>query len=368
MNGNYKSEFGIALKNIGVDVEIVVPLPIHLGVKKGFSIGVKERYDGITTFHPWYLKIPFGTSYLAGLQRLLFRISIKKHLRKFKNSGGKLIHSNSISLAGSSANFYKKLGLVSVVTLHDHEIHDIKYRSNNYLRFLEKEINKADQLLCVSGKQLSEANARINIGVPNEIIPYGIKTQVVTKQLPNIFTISTVCRLVKNKGVDLLIKAVAEINQQRKEPIRLIVVGSGDYEMNLKKLVFNLDQELNIKFCGERPNHQIHGIVANTHLFVLPSFEEALGLVYFEAMSVKTPIVGVIGQGISDFIKHGINGYLVPPEEIGAIVELIETLIEDRNGLEEVGKNGFKVFEDSNLEWSKNAKKHYQIYQRLLSV
>lgn len=368
MNGNRKSEFGLALKQNGIDVDILVPLPIQLLLKNNFSIGQDEKYAGITTFHPWYIKIPFGYSWLSGLQRFLFRISIKKHLIHYKNSGGKLIHSHSISLAGSSANYFKKLGFTSVVTLHDHEIHNIKYRSNSYLKFLQKEINNSDQLLCVSHHQLTQLNDCIRINVPNEVIPYGVKKQEVSKKLPMPFTISTVCRLVKKKGIDLLIRAVASINSVRKEPIELIIVGTGEYEVVLKKLVMELDQNSHIKFFGQRPNAEISGIVANTHLFVLPSFEEALGLVYFEAMSVKTPVVGVMGQGISEYITDGKNGYLIPPRDVNAIVDLIKSLIERPKSLKEIGEKGFQVFKESYVEWSRNANKHLEVYNRLLNV
>lgn len=368
MNGNFKSEFGLELKKNGIDLEILVPLSIWEVLISGFKMGRDERYDGITTFHPWFLKVPFGSSYLSGFQRFLFRVSIKKHLLNYKSSGGRLIHSHSISLAGAAANYFKKLGFISVVTLHDHEIHDIKYRPKSYLKFLEKQINRSDQLICVSLNQLANIKACMNINVANEVVPYGIKKQEVAKKLPAQFTICTVCRLVENKGVDLLIRAVTLINNRQIEQIKLIIVGAGNYEMNLQKLVTELDQNSNIVFYGQRSNEEIPGIIANTHLFVLPSFEEALGLVYFEAMSVRTPIVGIMGQGIADYVDHGKNGYLIPPQDMDALVTVIETLRESPKHLKGVGEKGFQVFEESNVEWSKNVKKHLEIYGRLLKV
>lgn len=369
MSGSNKSEFGLALKQKGVDIEILVPIPIQIAIKNGLSVGRDEKYNGIKTFHPWFIKIPFGSSYFSKFQGFLFRASIKKHLLRYKKSGGKLIQSHSISLAGASANYYKKWGFISIVTLHDNEVHDIKYRPKSYLRFIEKEINKSNQLLCVSQQQLLNMKRCMKINVPNEVIPYGIKKQEVSKKiLPTLFTISIVCRLIKNKGVDILIKALAIINNKQKKQIKLIIVGTGNYEMNLKKLVEELNQNSNIIFNGEKPNHEIPGIISDTHVFILPSFEEALGLVYFEAMSVKTPIVGIIGQGIADYIIHGENGYLAPPKDVSALVDIIETLLKNPSHLKKVGENGFQVFEKSNVEWSKNAEKHLEIYYRFLKV
>ena len=62
-------------------------------------------------------------------------------------------------------------------------------------------------------------------------------------------------------------------------------------------------------------------------IFVLPSWDEAFGVVYLEAMSFQKPVIGTIGQGISDIIIDGENGFLVPPRNIAELQKKIEYLI-----------------------------------------
>ena len=56
-------------------------------------------------------------------------------------------------------------------------------------------------------------------------------------------------------------------------------------------------------------------------VFVLPSRNEALGCVYLEAMSCAKPSIGCAGQGIDEVIKHGKNGWLIPPDGLAELVQ-----------------------------------------------
>ncbi len=63
--------------------------------------------------------------------------------------------------------------------------------------------------------------------------------------------------------------------------------------------------------------------MARAQLFALPSWDEAFGLVYTEAMAQGTPVVAGRGEGPEDFIEDGVSGYLVPvrdPEALAGII------------------------------------------------
>jgi glycosyltransferase involved in cell wall biosynthesis len=58
-------------------------------------------------------------------------------------------------------------------------------------------------------------------------------------------------------------------------------------------------------------------------LFALPSRYEALGCVYLEAMSCGKAAIGCRGQGIDEVIEHGVNGWLVDPENLDQLTQAI---------------------------------------------
>ena len=57
--------------------------------------------------------------------------------------------------------------------------------------------------------------------------------------------------------------------------------------------------------------------MARADVFALPSWDEAFGLVYTEAMAQGTPVIAGGGEGPEDFIDDGVSGYLAPVRDAG---------------------------------------------------
>ena len=105
--------------------------------------------------------------------------------------------------------------------------------------------------------------------------------------------------------------------------------------------------------------------MAACDIFILPSYDEAFGVVYLEAMSFKKPVIGTEGEGIEDIIKDGENGLLVKPRDVASIVEKLELLIRSPKLRNELGIKGFNSIK--NLTWENNAREMIKIYERLIS-
>ena len=99
----------------------------------------------------------------------------------------------------------------------------------------------------------------------------------------------------------------------------------------------------------------------------IAQFGNVLGLVYLEAMSVSTPVIGVKGQGIEDFIVNGENGYLMDAEDTGQLYSLIQKLMNDGNLRVRIGKNGFETYRNSLANVRNNAAYHFKLYERFLN-
>lgn len=72
-------------------------------------------------------------------------------------------------------------------------------------------------------------------------------------------------------------------------------------------------------------------VFALANVVCLPSYREGLPKVLIEAMSVGRACVTTDVPGCRDCVAHGENGFLVPPKDIGALVEAIVCLLDDQD-------------------------------------
>jgi teichuronic acid biosynthesis glycosyltransferase TuaC len=124
-----------------------------------------------------------------------------------------------------------------------------------------------------------------------------------------------------------------------------------------------LDIENHVNFLGTVSHPEMLNQMAACDIFVLPSWNEALGVVYLEAMSFKKPVIGTIDEGISEIITDGKNGFLVSPKNIDSIVEKISMLINNKNLRETIGISGYESIK--NMTWESNAKEMIKIYNEV---
>ena len=127
-------------------------------------------------------------------------------------------------------------------------------------------------------------------------------------------------RLHENKGIDILIRAIARLDN-----VYLWVAGEGPLKNDLKKLVSDLKLDNRVRLLGWRED--INALLAGADIFVCPSRHEPLGNVVLEAWSQKIPIIATASQGPKQLIDDGENGLLVPIDDHSALAEKISCLI-----------------------------------------
>ena len=134
-------------------------------------------------------------------------------------------------------------------------------------------------------------------------------------------------RLVYYKGVDVLLRAMVDI-----EDAILVVVGKGPERETLQELASNLGIDAQVRFPGFVSEDDLPVYYSTADLFVLPSISssEAFGIVQVEAMMYGIPVVNTsLDTGVASVSRDGETGLTVPPGDVGALADAIQTLLFD---------------------------------------
>ncbi|GFR38326.1 hypothetical protein PRECH8_16220 [Insulibacter thermoxylanivorax] len=138
--------------------------------------------------------------------------------------------------------------------------------------------------------------------------------------------IVTLCRLVPAKGLDVLLQALS-IVKKRGHAFVLHLIGDGPIRKELEEMAIRLGIYDETIFYG----YMLHPeeLMPFFDLFVLPSRAEAFGNVFAEAALCRLALVGTDVGGIAEQIESGVNGLLVPVDDVHALADAIEKMLTD---------------------------------------
>jgi GalNAc-alpha-(1->4)-GalNAc-alpha-(1->3)-diNAcBac-PP-undecaprenol alpha-1,4-N-acetyl-D-galactosaminyltransferase len=184
------------------------------------------------------------------------------------------------------------------------------------------------------------------IVMPNPILAPEIDRQI-PRFLPPNSTIA-IGRLHPQKGFDLLIQAFAKIHDRHPD-WQLTILGEGDERANLESLRDRLGMTASIHLPGRVNN--VNDYLAQADLFALPSRFEGFPMALCEAMAIGTPVVAFnCLSGPADIIDDGIDGVLVPPEDIDAFAEALDRLMSDPELRSHLATNAPQILERFGVE------------------
>jgi len=158
----------------------------------------------------------------------------------------------------------------------------------------------------------------------------------------------------QRKGLSVLVEAVGYL--RRKYPklaIKLDVYGKPANEVpkHFRELVNSQSVDQHVNFAGVLSRDDAPRILSNSDLLILPSFEEALGLVTIEAIATGIPVIGSRVGGIPEVINHPDLGTLVPPGDVNRLADAIKLRYDTNMSEREINarKNSSKRFGVENL-------------------
>lgn len=232
--------------------------------------------------------------------------------------------------------------------------------------------NRCD--LVIAPSRLVENYLReIGVTVKVAVIPTGIDLKEFedtdSRWLQTNFQVSPterillfVGRLGKEKNIIFLLESFYRVQQEISD-LRLVIVGGGPQEEDLRRLCIKLGIDGKVIFTGVLPRNQLVHCYAAADLFVFPSVTETQGLVIAEAKAAGLPVVAIRAFGAAEMVRHGEDGFLAEHSQdsfTGSIIRLLR----DRSLYEKMSRNA--LINAGELSSSSSAEKMLAQYGHLL--
>lgn len=140
--------------------------------------------------------------------------------------------------------------------------------------------------------------------------------------------IGYVGRMAYNKGVDVLLHAIALVVRERTN-LKCVLVGNGEDRYKLESLVHELNISNYVHFAGAISQSDIYSAFKGFDILVVPSREEGFGLSAIEAMACGVPLVASAVDALCELVIDGETGILVPSCDPSALAMALNSLSND---------------------------------------
>ena len=366
----------------GCDIRVVSPIPLSPFPLRLFKrkwedyskVPLEEMRDGIKIYHPRYICFPKG--FLLSFSGFLMYLGLRGLLDRIYYEGFKfdLIHSH-VALPDGYAGMKvsKRFKVPLVVTVHGVDVctAPAKPTIERSRRCREAELrvfNYAHQVVGVSTKvskliqSYSTGQARV-ITVQNGVPKSRIAQNAKGERKDGVEILLSVGNLVIRKGHEFVIRALPQLVEKHAK-LKYVIIGDGENERYLRSLSSELGVSQYVEFLGRRGQDEVYSWMNKADVFVLPSWAEAFGVVYLEAMAAGTPVIACKGEGIEDVIADGKSGFLVEPKDVASLSQALDRLLSDRSFARRVGEEGRQRVKS--FTWGANARKYVELYKELI--
>jgi glycosyltransferase involved in cell wall biosynthesis len=208
-----------------------------------------------------------------------------------------------------------------------------------YRPFLERFLDAVDLIMVSSPNMLAHSPFLTPRTEKCRVIPFGLPNEYF-KPPPAVIAraaqlrashagrtiVLFVGRLVYYKGVDVLVRAMAQVDAD------LVLVGSGPLEATVRELAGSQGVAARLTLLPPQNDAELLAWYRAADIFCLPSVarSEAFGLVQIEAHAAGTPVVSTdLPTGVPYANLDGVTGLIVPPGDTGALAGALRRLLDD---------------------------------------
>jgi len=150
-------------------------------------------------------------------------------------------------------------------------------------------------------------------------------------------------RINREKGYDILIKAVGLLDVSIRQYIKVIIIGNGDAVPRLESLIDKLNLRKTIILEKWLAIEDFKTLIANSDVFIHPARMDSFGGTIL-GMALGVPVIGSFGAGAAvERIEHGRNGFLYDAEDVHSLANYITLLYQSPDLRKRMGEEALKT-------------------------
>ncbi len=322
--------------------------------------------DGIPVYYPRCLTLGnAGEKLLGGRLLAMAALPIAKRLHAQKPFD--IVHAHMLPRDGHAGLLTARaLHVPLALTVHGTDIFHYFIPGKTPWKRNVMIAQQADALMAVSSLLMSRVAPYRGENKLSRVAPNGVDLSLVPQQTANTpRAVISVGTLKARKCMDRTLEAFAQLSGDYPDAT-LTIVGIGEMEAQLRARIAELGLEERVTLTGGLPHEEVIARMAQSDLFVLPSWGEGYGIVYIEAMAAGCIAVGAKDEGIGDTIVDGENGFLVPAGDVEETARVMRRVFEDRDTLAPLREKGRLAARQ--LTWARNAQTVEEMYLAAISA
>ncbi len=241
-----------------------------------------------------------------------------------------VFHINSAKMGGAGIFSGRLLGVPRIIfTTHGWAFNELRPAWQKIIIkfFTWWTILWSHKTICVSEKTKEDVARWPFIKNKLVVIYNGIQRFDFAERKDNAFTVGAIAELHRIKGLDILLTAWSKFvkNHQAK----LVIIGEGEERQNLENMAKNMGISDSVIFKGFVDDAR--RLLSSFDIFCMPSRSEAMPYALLEAGLAGLPVIATSVGGIPEIIESGINGVLVPAEDVEILSSTLILLAEDKD-------------------------------------
>jgi len=165
-------------------------------------------------------------------------------------------------------------------------------------------------------------------------------------------------------GVEYLIEAIPHVLKQVPES-RFLIVGKGQLTQNLQTRAKELGVDNNAKFVGSLRREELISYLNASDLNVTMSMSDGTSASLLEAMALGVPTVATAIPGNKEWVKNGLNGFVIPVRDVEKLTETIVMLLRNDALRRELGEKSVETVR-TRVDWSKTSRVIDELVSKLI--
>lgn len=199
---------------------------------------------------------------------------------------------------------------------------------------------------------------------PIEVVYNGVPERPLRPRLKELPVVAFAGRLVREKGVSVLLQAFARAQALVPEA-RLLIAGQGVEEASLRTFAKELGVAKCVTWLGHLPRPEMEQHFESAWVQVVPSlWAEPFGNVTTEAMMRGTAVIASAVGAQPEIVRNGATGFLLPPGDIPSLTEALLKLLQNRDLAEQMGQAG-RQRALTHFSEDQRTERFIEIYQQL---